>query len=65
MNLKGCTSVGDETLIALARSAGKNGNLKILNLNYTAITVKGLKSLFARCKSLEVLKLANVNGLVG
>ena len=65
MNLKGCTSVGDETAIALARSAGKNGNLKTLNLNYTAVTVKGLKSLFARCKSLEVLKLANVNGLVG
>lgn len=64
IDLKGCTSVGDDTVIALARSAGKHGSLKILNLNFTAVTVKGLKSLFARCKSLEVLKLANINGLV-
>lgn len=64
INLKGCTSVGDETVTALARGAGRHGNLKIVNLNYTAVTVKGLKSLFARCKTLEVLKLANINGLV-
>lgn len=64
LSLKGCTEVGDQTVIALARQSGKNGVLRVLNLNYTAVTVRGLKSFFARCKTLEVLKLANVNGLV-
>lgn len=64
VSLKGCTDVGDETVVQLARNAGLKGNLKSLNLNYTAVTVKGLKGLFSRCKSLEVLKLASMNGLV-
>lgn len=64
VNIKGCTEVGDETIVQLARNAGLNGKLKSLNLNYTAVTVKGLKGLFSRCKTLEVLKLASMNGLV-
>lgn len=64
VSLKGCTEVGDETVVQLARNAGLKGNMKSLNLNYTAVTMKGLKGLFSRCKSLEVLKLASVNGLV-
>ena len=62
--LKGCTAVGDASIRALAKAAGRRGVLKKINLNYTAVTVGGLKSLFARCKTLQVLKLANVNGLV-
>jgi len=62
--LKGCTAVGDGSLLALAKCSGARQNLKILNLNYAAVTVNGLRSLFARCKSLEMLKLANMNGLV-
>lgn len=64
VNMKGCTEVGDEMVVQLARQAGLRGKLKSLNLNYTAVTVKGLKGLFSRCKSLEVLKLASMNGLV-
>ena len=62
--LKGCTSVGDASVRAMARASGLKGILRVVNLNLTAVTVAGLKSLFARCKTLEVLKLANVNGLV-
>lgn len=62
--VKGCTEVGDRSVLALANKAGKRQALKVLNLNYTAVTVKGLRGLLARCKSLEVLKLASVNGLV-
>jgi hypothetical protein len=62
--LKGCTAIGDGSVLALAKCSGARQNLKILNLNYAAVTVNGLRSLFARCKSLEVLKLANMNGLV-
>lgn len=64
VNVKGCTEVGDEMVVQLARQAGLKGKLRVLNLNYTAVTVKGLKGLFSRCKTLEVLKLASMNGLV-
>lgn len=64
VNFKGCTEVGDEMVVQLARHAGLNGKLRVFNLNYTAVTVKGLKGLFSRCKTLEVLKLASMNGLV-
>ncbi|ORY78840.1 hypothetical protein BCR35DRAFT_304833 [Leucosporidium creatinivorum] len=61
INLRGCTKVGDASVIALSKAT--EGRLKVANLSLTAVTVKGLVSLFARCSALEVLKLANVNGL--
>ncbi|BGP07332.1 hypothetical protein JCM10049v2_003163 [Rhodotorula toruloides] len=61
INLKGCTKVGDASMIALSKAT--EDRLKVLNLSLTAVTVKGLTSLLARCRSLEVLKLANVAGL--
>lgn len=64
LNMKGCTEVGDEMVVQLARQAGLKGKLRVLNLNYTAVTVRGLKALFSRCKTLEVLKLASMNGFV-
>lgn len=62
INLRGCTKIGDASVIALSK--GSESRLKEVNLSLTAVTVKGLKSLFARCSALEVLKLANVQGLV-
>lgn len=62
--LRGCIDVGDKSLVALSRTAGAKQNLKTLNLNFAAVTVKGLKSLISRCKSLQVLKLGSINGLV-
>ncbi|KAK4701610.1 hypothetical protein P7C70_g4622, partial [Phenoliferia sp. Uapishka_3] len=59
--LRGCTKVGDESLVALSRATGER--LKEVNLSMTAVTVKGLISLLSRCSALEVLKLANVQGL--
>ncbi|KAJ8294678.1 Tetratricopeptide repeat protein 1 [Rhodotorula toruloides] len=61
INLKGCTKVGDASMIALSKAT--EDRLKVVNLSLTAVTVKGLTSLLARCRSLEVLKLANVAGL--
>ncbi|GAA6035875.1 hypothetical protein JCM8097_005751 [Rhodosporidiobolus ruineniae] len=58
INLKGCTKVGDASLIALSKAT--EDRLKVANLSLTASTVKGLTSLLARCKNLEVLKLASV-----
>ena len=62
VNLKGCTKVGDQTLVGLAKAS--EDRLRAVNLSLTAVTIKGLTSLLARCKNLEVLKLANVQGLV-
>jgi hypothetical protein len=62
VNLKGCTKIGDQTLVAL--SMASEDRLRVVNLSLTAVTIKGLTSLLARCKNLEVLKLANVQGLV-
>lgn len=62
VNLKGCTKIGDQTLVALSKAS--EDRLRVVNLSLTAVTIKGLTSLLARCKNLEVLKLANVQGLV-
>jgi hypothetical protein len=62
LNLKGCTKIGDESVIATSKAA--EGRLKSINLSLTAVTVKGLTSLLARCSGLEVLKLASVAHLV-
>ncbi|BGP31372.1 hypothetical protein JCM10296v2_003136 [Rhodotorula toruloides] len=61
INLKGCTKVGDASIIALSKAT--EDRLKVVNLSLTAATIKGLISLLARCRNLEVLKLANVAGL--
>ncbi|GAA5829866.1 hypothetical protein JCM11251_007913 [Rhodosporidiobolus azoricus] len=58
INLKGCTKVGDASLVALSKAS--EDRLKVANLSLTAASVKGLTSLLARCKNLEVLKLASV-----
>jgi hypothetical protein len=60
--LRQCVNVGDETVVRACKAAGDR--LRVLNLNYTAVTKKGLRSLMARASGLEVLKLGNVNGLV-
>jgi hypothetical protein len=60
--LRQCINVGDLTVVRACRAAGDR--LKVLNLNFTAVTRKGIVSLMARAKVLEVLKLGNVNGLV-
>lgn len=60
--LRGCTKVGDGSVVALSRAT--EHRLKDVNLSMTAVTIKGLTSLLARCSALEVLKLANVPGLV-
>lgn len=62
INLKGCTKIGDQTLVALSKAS--EDRLRVVNLSLTAVSIKGLTSLLARCKNLEVLKLANVQGLV-
>lgn len=62
INLKGCTKIGDQTLVALSKAS--EDRLRVVNLSLTAVSIKGLTSLLARCKDLEVLKLANVQGLV-
>lgn len=62
INLRGCTKVGDASVIALSKAT--ESRLKVANLSLTAVSVKGLISLLARCSTLEVLKLANVSGLV-
>lgn len=72
LNVKGCIKVGDQSVIAFSKKPGSlknstaagNDNVKILNLNLTAVTVSGLKSIIARCRNLQVLKLSHVNGLV-
>ncbi|CEQ40592.1 SPOSA6832_02219, partial [Sporobolomyces salmonicolor] len=61
VNLKGCTKVGDASLIALSKAT--EHRLKVANLSLTAVTVKGLTSVLARCSQLEVLKLAAVAAL--
>ncbi|GAA5866674.1 hypothetical protein JCM8547_002719 [Rhodosporidiobolus lusitaniae] len=58
VNLKGCTKVGDASLIALSRASEER--LKVANLSLTAVSVKGLTELLSRCKNIEVLKLASV-----
>lgn len=62
INLRGCTKVGDSSTIALSK--GTESRLLEVNLSLTAVTVKGLTSLLARCSAIEVLKLSNVQGLV-
>ena len=62
INLRGCTKVGDASVIALSKAT--ESRLKVANLSLTAVTIKGLISLLARCSALEVLKLANISGLV-
>ncbi|GEM08265.1 hypothetical protein Rt10032_c05g2282 [Rhodotorula toruloides] len=61
INLKGCTKVGDASMVALSKAT--EDRVKVVNLSLTAVTIKGLTSLLARCRNLEVLKLANVAGL--
>ncbi|GJN89556.1 hypothetical protein Rhopal_002543-T1 [Rhodotorula paludigena] len=61
INLRSCTKVGDASMVALSKAT--EDRLKIANLSLTAVTVKGLTSLLARCKNLEVLKLASVAAL--
>ncbi|GAA5906481.1 hypothetical protein JCM6882_004447 [Rhodosporidiobolus microsporus] len=61
INLKGCTKTGDVSLVALSKAT--EDRLKVANLSLTAASVKGLTSLLARCKNLEVLKLASVANL--
>ncbi|GAA6056883.1 hypothetical protein JCM3770_005127 [Rhodotorula araucariae] len=61
INLKGCTKVGDAAMVALSKAS--EDRLKVANLSLTAVSIKGLTSLLARCKNLEVLKLANVQAL--
>ncbi|GAA5987423.1 hypothetical protein JCM11641_002286 [Rhodosporidiobolus odoratus] len=58
VNLKGSTKVGDAALVALSKATEER--LKSVNLSLTAVSVKGLTSLLARCSHLEVLKLASV-----
>jgi hypothetical protein len=62
LNLKGATKVGDASVIATSKAA--ESRLKSINLSLTAVTIKGLTSLLARCSNLEVLKLASVPLLV-
>ncbi|SCZ98502.1 BZ3500_MvSof-1268-A1-R1_Chr7-1g09181 [Microbotryum saponariae] len=62
LNLRGCTKVGDAAIIALSKAT--ESRLQSINLNLTAVTTKGLTALFARCSGLQVLKIANVQGLV-
>ncbi|GAA5946586.1 hypothetical protein JCM3775_007373, partial [Rhodotorula graminis] len=61
LNVKGCTRVGDAAMVALSKTS--EDRLKVVNLSLCAVTIKGLTSVFARCKNLEVLKLANVQSL--
>lgn len=60
--LRGCTKVGDASVIALSKAT--QGRLREVNLSMCAVTIKGLTSLLARCSGLEVLKLANMSALV-
>lgn len=60
--LAGCVKLDDSVVVAAAQ-AGED-RLKVLNLNFTGVTTKGLISVLARCKNLEVLKLGSVSGLV-
>lgn len=60
--LRGCTKVGDLSVIALSKSAKEH--LREVNLSMTAVTIRGLTALLACCPMLEVLKLANVQALV-
>jgi hypothetical protein len=62
LNLRGCTKVGNQSVIAISKAA--ESRLLSINLSLTAVTIKGLTSLLARCSRLEVLKLANIGGLV-
>ncbi|KPV72193.1 uncharacterized protein RHOBADRAFT_56015 [Rhodotorula graminis WP1] len=48
-------------MVALSKTS--EDRLKVVNLSLCAVTIKGLTSVFARCKNLEVLKLANVQSL--
>ncbi|GAA5892302.1 hypothetical protein JCM5296_003230 [Sporobolomyces johnsonii] len=61
IDLKGCTKIGDSSMIALSKAT--EHRLKVANLSLTAVTIKGLTSLLARCSQLEVLKLATVAAL--
>ncbi|KDE09154.1 hypothetical protein MVLG_00867 [Microbotryum lychnidis-dioicae p1A1 Lamole] len=61
LNLRGCTKVGDAAIIALSKAT--ESRLQAINLNLTAATIKGLTALFVRCSALQVLKIANVQGL--
>ncbi|SCV70963.1 BQ2448_3725 [Microbotryum intermedium] len=61
LNLRGCTKVGDAAVIALSKAT--ESRLRSVNLNLTAVTIKGLTALFARCSGLQVLKIANVQAL--
>ena len=58
--LRGCTEIGDKSLLALANAKHDADKLSYLNLNFTAATWKGLAKVMARYRNLEVLKLAAV-----
>lgn len=62
LNLRGCTKVGNASVIALSKAT--EDRLREVNLSMCAVSVKGLVSLLARCSRLEVLKLANMTALV-
>lgn len=61
VNLRECIKIGDLSCIALSKASERR--LRVVNLSLSAVTIKGLTALFARCQSLEVLKLASVSGL--
>lgn len=62
LNLRGCIKAGNQSVMAISKAA--ESRLLNINLSLTAVTIKGLASLLARCSRLEVLKIANVGGLV-
>ncbi|KAI5480389.1 hypothetical protein MNV49_000964 [Pseudohyphozyma bogoriensis] len=59
--LRACTKVGDASVIELSKAA--ESRLREVNLGFTAVTIKSLTALLSRCSRLEVLKLANIQGL--
>lgn len=60
---KGCTQVGDETAKTISNHSTLHATLLHLNLNYTAITWQGLVKLLSSLRSLQVLKIASLNGI--
>ena len=62
VNFRGCVKVGNGTAYALAEKCA--GGLREVNLSLTAVGIPGLSKLIGLVSGLEVLKLANVDGLV-
>ena len=58
--LRSCTLAGDQSVI---KAATTSPHLRIVNLNYTAVTASGLSTLLSSSPALTTLKLANVNNL--